>query len=162
MDKATWLEDCRLWCQQVKYVGESLMWAQKPSRSTWLEATSQVLDENRATIPHLFFKGEYQPGRMGERITYGLMYREGKEKRRVFMLEVWPAHERSHTENGIVIFGPHIHLGDERLRQITKKVRISIGPATECRWVERFVRHARIMAHENRMIVPPFAEDLFG
>lgn len=60
------------------------------------------------------------------------------------------------------MFGPHLHLGDERLAQVTKKVRSSISGATERRWVERFVRHARIVSNSGRSISTPFEDDLFG
>lgn len=162
MHKDTWLDDCRQWCQRIKFLSEDVEWSEKPSHSGWLEATSGLLDDRRVTIPNLYFKGEFQPGRMGERVSYGLMYREGKEKRRVFMLEVWPEHERSHREKGMDMFGPHLHLGDERLAQVTKKVRSSISGATERRWVERFVRHARIISVNGRSISTPFDDDLFG
>ena len=162
MDKETWLADCRAWCKQVKYLAEELEWAEKPSHSGWLEATSLLQDERRVTIPHLYFKGEYQAGRIGERITYGLMHKEGKEKRRVFMLEVWPAHERSHKfKDGTPLFGPHIHLGDYRLEEITRQVRAAISGATEQAWIERFVRHARIKSGRGSL-VSPFLGDLFG
>lgn len=162
MDKQTWLNDCRKWCQKAKYLSEEIEWSERPNHSGWLEATSMLLDENRVTIPRLFFKGEYQPGRMGERVSYGLMYREAKEQRRVFMLEVWPAHVRSHRENGVSMFGPHIHLGDERLDQITRVTLSGLGSATVHGWVERFRRHARILDNGSRQLAAPFTDDLFG
>ena len=162
MRKETWLDDCRAWCSKIKYVGEVLDWSEKPSHSGWLEATSLLLDERRVSIPQLYFKGEYQTGRMGDRVTYSLMYKEGKEKRRVFMLEVWPRHVRSHKfKDGTVLFGPHLHLGDYRLEEITKKIRASISSTTERRWVERFARHARIRSGRGELS-PPFVGDLFG
>ncbi|WP_416424692.1 hypothetical protein RAM80_02695 [Pseudomonas sp. App30] len=162
MHQDTWLDECRVWCRHIKYLSDTVDWAEKPSHSGWLEATSLLLDENRVSIPHLYFKGEYQQGRMGERITYGLMYRQGKDKRRVFMLEVYPQHERSHRENGVVWFGPHCHLGDERLQQVTRSILCSLEGATLHRWVDRFRRHARILDHGSRSLTPPFGRDLFG
>lgn len=162
MDSENWLKECRNWCQQIKYLSEDIEWSERPNHSGWLEATSMLLDENRVTLPRLFFKGEYQPGRMGERVSYGLMYREHKEQRRVFMLEVWPAHVRSHRENGVAMFGPHIHLGDERLAQITREVYSKLGSVTMHGWVERFRRHAKIMDNEGRRLGAPFTADLFG
>jgi hypothetical protein len=162
MRKDTWLEDCRSWCRQIKHLAEELEWDEKPNRSGWLEATSLLQDERRVTIPHLYFKGEFVPGRMGERISYGLMYKEGKEKRRVFMLEVWPAHERSHRfKDGTPLFGPHVHLGDYRLEEVTRHVRCSISGAIERAWVERFARHARIR-NGRGSLTPPFSGGLFG
>lgn len=161
MRKETWLDDCRQWCRQAKFVAEKLEWYEKPSHSGWKEATSLLMDGNRVTIPHLYFKGEYQAGRMGERVTYALMYKDGKEKRRVFMLEAWPDHVRSHKfKDGTPLFGPHLHLGDYRLAEITKIVRAALGPA-EKRWVERFTRHARIMTGRSALS-SPFEDDLFG
>lgn len=122
MRTETWLEDCRRWCGQIKYVGESLDWAEKPSHSGWLEASCLLLDERRVTIPHLYFKGEYQTGRMGDRVTYSLMYKEGKEKRRVFMLEAWPPHVRSHRfKDGTLIFGSHIISATTAWKRLRKK-----------------------------------------
>lgn len=162
MSTETWLDDCRQWCKQIKYLAEDIDWLEKPSHSGWKEATSILLDERRVTIPHLYFKGEFQAGRMGDRVTYGLMHKEGKERRRVFMLEVWPPHQRSHRfKDGTPLFGPHIHLGDYRLEEVTRHVRSSITEAVERRWVDRFVRHARINDGRGIMI-PPFGHDLFG
>lgn len=160
--KDSWLEECREWCRQIKYVGEGLHWAEKPSHSGWMEATSILLDERRVSIPHLYFKGEFQTGRMGDRVTYGLMFREGGEKRRVFMLEAWPPHVRSHRfKDGAPLFGSHLHLGDYRLEEVTRQVRADITSTTEQRWVERFARHARIKAGRGALS-SPFAGDLFG
>lgn len=162
MNKDTWIESCRGWCRQIKYLSEEIEWSERPNHSGWLSATSTLLDDNRVTIPRLFFKGEYQPGRMGERVSYGLMYREQKELRRVFMLEVCPSHIRSHKEPGLELFGPHLHLGDYRLAQITREVHARLDGAALHRWVERFRRHARIMDNGGRALLPPFANDLFG
>lgn len=162
MNKETWLDDCRAWCKQAKYLAEGLEWLEKPTHSGWKEATSLLLDERRVTIPQLYFKGEYQAGRMGERVTYGLMYKDGKEKRRVFMLEIWPPHERSHKfKDGTPLFGPHIHLGDYRLDEITRHVRSKITMAAEQAWLDRFVRHARIKEGRGALTTP-FGDDLFG
>ena len=99
---------------------------------------------------------------MGDRVTYGLMHKDGKERRRVFMLEIWPEHQRSHRfKDGTPLFGPHIHLGDYRLEEITRHVRSSITGAAERGWVDRFVRHARIKSGRGS-IEPPFGLDLFG
>lgn len=162
MNKATWLDECRDWCKKIKYLSEELEWGERPNHSGWLEATSALLDESRVTLPRLLFKGEYRAGRMGDRISYGLMYREQREMRRVFMLEIYPKHERSHSENGVVFFGPHIHLGDPRLDQITRIVHANLDGPTVNRWIERFRRHARILDNDHRQLCAPFTDDLFG
>ncbi len=117
----SWILQCATWCKQVKFLNEELVWVEKPSRSDYLLATSTLLDERKQVIPYLSFKGEYRPGKYGDQMSYGLMYRHGRESRRVFMLEVYPTHIRSHVEpDGTEMFGPHIHLGDERLEQVTR------------------------------------------
>ena len=78
------------------------------------------------------------------------------------MLDIFPSHERSHKEMGKIFFGPHIHLGDERLAQITRSVVSQLKSATMYRWVERFRRHAKILDNEDRVMSSPFADDLFG
>lgn len=161
MDKLTWLNDCRNLCRKIKYLSEELNWSERPNHSGWLEATSPLLDENRVTIPNLLFRGEYKPGRFGERVSYSLMHIQQREQRRVFMLEIYPKHERSHMEPGKIIFGPHIHLGDDRLTKITKKVHSKLDNALLRRWLERFRRHARILDNEHRKLLPPFSGDLF-
>ncbi|PHN32694.1 hypothetical protein [Pseudomonas sp. ICMP 561] len=162
MVEEDWLAACRDWCRRAKYLSDEIEWQAKPTHSGWLQATSMLLDERRVSIPHLYFKGEYQPGHIGERMSYGLMFRNGKEKRRVFMLEIFPTHERSHKEHGKVFFGPHIHLGDERLCQVTRTVISQLRSATMSRWVERFRRHARVLDNKDRTLSPPFKDDLFG
>jgi len=162
MIEEQWLDDCRCWCKKAKYLSDEIDWMEKPSHTGWLIAKSLLLDERRVSIPHLYFKGEYQPGRMGNRMSYGLMYRDGKESRRVFMLDIFPAHERSHKEMGKVFFGPHIHLGDERLAQVTRSVVSQIKSATMYRWVEPFRRHVRIIDSEDKYLSSPFSNDLFG
>lgn len=157
-----WLDDCRHWCKKVKYLSEKLEWREKPTHARWLVATSLLLDERRVSIPHLYFKGEYQPGRMGTCMSYGLMFRNGKESRRVFMLDILPAHVRSHKEKGDIFFGPHIHLGDERLAQITRPVLSQLQSTTMYRWIERFRRHGKIVDNGDRYLSSPFADDLFG
>lgn len=161
MSKDEWLDECRALCKRIKYVSQDMAWSERPNHSGWLEATSTLADENRTTIPRLFFRGEYKPGKMGERVSYGLLYREQREVRRVFMLEVYPKHERSHMEPGRIIFGPHLHLGDERLNQITREVRSSLDGAMLRGWIERFRRHARILDNDHRALTPPFTNDLF-
>lgn len=161
MDKSTWLNDCRTWCKQIKYLSGEFDWQERPNHSGWLEATSLLLDEDRVSIPHLFMKAEYQPAKFGDRVSYGLMLIQQKEQRRVFMLEVYPAHVRSHREKGVVMFGPHMHLGDERLKQLTRQVKSNLGEATLKAWVERFRRHARVRDDQDKRIVPPFSGGLF-
>lgn len=159
-----WLDQCRAWCRQVKYLNDPLAWEKKPSRSDFLIATSALLDVNKVVIPHLTFKGEYYAGRHGEQVSYGLMYRHGRELHRVFMLDIYPSHVRSHREpDGTNMFGPHIHLGDERLMQLTREVITQIGAATAQKWVERFRRHARIQNHKRAALLAPFGDhDIFG
>lgn len=159
----TWVTSCAGWCREIKHLNEELLWAEKPSRGTYLQATSTILDHQMVTIPHLQFKGEFSPGRHGNRISYGLMYRHGGEWRRVFMIEVYPQHQRSHVEkDGTPIFGPHLHLGDERLEQVTKAVLDRVGNVTAQRWAERFRRHVRILDAGNNRLVGPMDGSLFG
>lgn len=158
-----WVLACTNWCNQIKHLNEDVVWAEKPSRSTWLQATSTVLDEQKVVIPHLLFKGEYMPGRHGNRTSYGLMYRHGNEWRRVFMIEVYPKHVRSHLEkDGTSFFGPHLHLGDERLEQVTRGVIDRIGNPTAQRWVERFRRHTKIFDKGQNRLVGPMDGNLFS
>lgn len=158
----SWVLQCAAWCKQVKYLNDELIWTEKPSRSDYLLATSALLDANKQAIQQLTFKGEYRPGKHGDQMSYGLMYHHGREMRRVFMLEVYPAHVRSHMgPDGTELFGPHIHLGDERLAQTTRAVLAQIGSATAQAWVERFRRHARIKNHSDAKLLAPFGDDLF-
>lgn len=158
----SWILQCAAWCKEVKFLNDELIWTEKPSRSTYLQASSALLDAQKQVIPYLSFKGEYRPGKHGDQMSYGLMYRHGRESRRVFMLEVYPDHVRSHIEpDRTEMFGPHIHLGDERLEQVTREVIARIGMATAQKWVERFRRHARIKDHLNAKLLSPVGDDLF-
>jgi hypothetical protein len=162
MDKNNWMIDCRSRCKRIKYISDHIIWAERPNHSGWLGATSVLLDERRVAIPELFFKGEFRPGRLGDSLSYALMYRHQSEVRRVFMLEVYPDHVRSHKEGDLVIFGPHIHLGDYRLEERTRSVIAKINEAISPEWVERFRRHARILNNGGKLLEPPFADGLFS
>jgi len=155
MENQDWLTSCRTWCKQAKYVSDEIIWSEKPNHSGWLMATSALLDGNRSTIPFLFFKGEYQRGRLYDKAAYALMHRQGEETRRVFMLEIHPRHVRSHKERGIEFFGPHCHLGDYRHTQITKGVITRLDLPHLQDWVERFRRHARIYNNDKRTLRAP-------
>lgn len=158
----SWVLQCAAWCKQVKYLNDELVWTEKPSRSDYLLATSALLDAKKEAIPQLTFKGEYRPGKHGDQMSYGLMYHHGRDTRRVFMLEVYPSHVRSHVEpDKTEMFGPHIHLGDPRLGQVTREVLAQIGAATAQAWVKRFRRHAKIQDHLGAKLTAPFGEDLF-
>ncbi|WP_303229183.1 hypothetical protein [Comamonas kerstersii] len=158
----SWVLQCAAWCKQVKYLNDEIVWSEKPSRSDYLLATSALLDGDKKTIPHLSFKGEFRPGKRGDQMSYGLMYHHGRDIRRVFMLEVYPQHIRSHIErDGTEMFGPHIHLGDERLEQVTREVLTQIGTVTAHAWLERFRRHARIKDYLNAKLESPFGDELF-
>ena len=162
MDRDDWLNECRAQCRRVKFLADQLDWSERPNHSSWMVATSALLDENRETIPSLYFKGEYMPGPKGDKISYALMFTAGRKRHRVFMLEVYPPHVVAHTEGNIRIFGPHIHLGDDEFKCIVRGVIANIADAFSHRWVERFQRHARISDDGPHRVGNPFKNDLFG
>lgn len=163
MDEADWLNQCRDCCRKIKYISQNVAWSERPNHSGWLGASSTLLGSDRVSIPNLKFKGEYQPAIGGDRITYGLMHQNQRmEWRRVFMIEVYPAHIRSHVgKDGTIHFGPHLHLGDNRLQEITREIHTKLVGANLQRWIERFKRHATIREENGRYINPPFGHDLF-
>lgn len=117
------LDECRVLCKRVKYVASVAEWAERPNHSGALRATSDLLDENRVAISGLYFHGEYQSRRWGTYCSFALMINRGGTIRRVFMVEVYPTHVRSHlAPDGSAIFGPHIAIGDEReISQISRE-----------------------------------------
>lgn len=164
--KSSWIDDCRAVCKRIKTVSQKTIWNEKPSKSNWLVSESLLLDANGTAIPSIYIKGEYSPRKFGDVITYSLMYRKEKAQHRIFMLEVYPKHVRSHRDQkaGIEIFGPHIHLGDERLEQITRACQTKIETILSDEWVERFIRHTKIKHDVHSLITaPPIASqnDMF-
>ena len=159
----SWVSQCTVWCKEVKGLNEALEWAEKPSRSTWLQATSTLLNGQGVVISHLQFKGEYRPGRHGDVVSYALMYRHGKEWRRVFMVEVYPQHVLSHREkDGTSFFGPHLHLGDERLEQVSKVIIDRVGNTFHQWWLEKLRRHTKILDTSSGRLIGPMGDNLFS
>ena len=79
------------------------------------------------------------------------------------MVEVYPNHVRSHVEpDGTPFFGPHLHLGDERLDQISKVIIDRVGNTFSQRWVERFRRHATTSDNGENRLLGPMGENLFA
>lgn len=158
----TWIDRCRIACKTVKHLGESPTWDEKPNRSGWQKAFAQTLDEQRVAIPGLYFQGEYHALKHGGHVvTYALMHRDGKDLHRVFMLEVYPSHILSHRDTGVLIFGPHLHLGDHRIEQRVRVVITNIALENHSRWLERFRRHAQIYDGATYELSHPFSNSLF-
>ncbi|WP_218532909.1 hypothetical protein [Xanthomonas euvesicatoria] len=146
-------------------MGEQISWIDRVNHEGALIASSVMLDEDRVAIPGLQFHGEVQSRQYGPYQKYSLMLGRGGRKLRVFALEVMPLHKRSHVEKGLVIFGPHIQLGDEReegLSHVAKKVMTRLDERSINGWIARFRRHARVYDSHDYPLLPPFSNDLFG
>lgn len=160
-----WLEKCRLICLRAKYVGEEIEWRERQNHAGALFASAVLLDEDRAVIPGLQFHGEVQNRRYGPYQKYSLMMSAGGRRLRVFMLEVMPKTKRSHVEEGLEIFGPHIQIGDEReegLSHVARRVACRLDERSVNGWVHRFQRHAHVYDGDHYPLAAPFSNDLFG
>lgn len=159
----SWIAQCQTWCKEVKGLAEPVTWVEKPSRSNYMLATSGLVNSQGTTIPHLEFKGEYRIAKHGDIISYGLMYKHAKQQRRVFMIEIYPAHQRSHIEpNGTPFFGPHMHLGDERLDQVSRIVLDRVGNTFSQWWLEKLRRHTKIYDNAQGYLTGPMGDGLFS
>lgn len=161
----TWLNECRALCARIKFIGEEVEWQPRINHAGSIAATAAVLDAGRAVIPGLQFHGEVQHRRYGPYQKYSLFASRGGKRLRVFMLEVMPEYVRSHVEQGLEIYGPHIQLGDERLEGISHRPRAVIArldPHSVNGWIRRFQRHARVYDGDEFQLTPPFSDDLFG
>lgn len=160
-----WIAECRALCRRAKFIGEDVKWDSRDNHIGALYASSAVLDDDRAAIPGLVFLGEVQNRRYGPYQKYGLMLLRGGRRLRVFMLEVMPSHKRSHMEEGLEIFGPHVQLGDERvggMSHLARPVTCNLDVRSVNGWIVRFQRHARVYDGDDYPLTPPFADDLFG
>lgn len=166
-DALEWIDVCRDKCKKIKYIGGSFSWTQKPSRSSYLVANSELLDASRSTIPDLYLTGEYRLLRKGRGEIFSIalqFYWKPGELRRVFMIESYPSYMPSHRDQNGQIYGPHLHLGDDRLEQVVRKLHASEDGLPFSYWARRFVRHARVYAGHNGAagIPSPHPGDLFG
>lgn len=156
-----WIEECVGYCKRIKYLAEEIEWSEKPNKSGWLRATSLLLDDSFESIPGLSFQGEFQPRRKGDVYSFALMFTKEAQSRRVFMLEVYPRHVRSHMEDGVELFGSHIHLGDHRVEQVVKDVRGAVETLPIERWIRRFKAHVNLRDRDRFALKPPFADSMF-
>ncbi len=148
-----WIDECREKCRKIKFIASEFKWAEKPSRSSYLVASSDLLDENLATIKGLYLTGEYRALRRGRGSIASIAlqyYWQPSELRRVFMIESYPSYMRSHRDEVVgQIYGPHLHLGDPRLGQVVKDL-CSPGEDTPFSyWIKKFVRHAKVYSNEG-------------
>ena len=160
-----WLSHCRAVCQTVKYVGEEIVWRERGNHEGAVTASAVILDEDRVAIQGLQFVGEVQNRQYGPYQKYSLMMSKGGRRLRVFMLEVMPKHKRSHVESDLVIFGPHIQLGDAReagSSHVARQALSKLDDRSVNGWIKRFQRHARVYDGDNYRLSPPFDNDLFG
>lgn len=167
----SWINDCRNQCKKIKYIGSDFHWTEKPNRSSYLVATSDLLDHNLETIKGLYLTGEYRLLKKGRGYVASIAlqyYWQPNELRRVFMIESYPDFMRSHRDEVVgQIYGPHLHLGDPRLEQIVKDLHSSDSDAPFSYWIKKFVRHAKVYSNEGiGSIEGPFsntkAGNLFG
>ncbi|MCW0457279.1 hypothetical protein [Xanthomonas sacchari] len=160
-----WLDECRELCRRAKYVGEEVIWRTRDNHAGALYASAVMLDLDRVVISGLQFQGEVQNRRYGPYQKYSLMISKGGRRLRVFALEVMPVTKRSHIEDGLEIFGPHVQLGDERedgLSHVARRVACNLDERSVNGWIRRFQRYARVYDGDDFPLIPPFANDLFG
>lgn len=160
-----WLSQCRAVCQAAKYVGEEVNWAPRPNHAGAVAAHAAILDRYHVALPGLSFLGEIQQRAWGPYQKYSLMYRSGGVALRVFMLEVYPPHKRSHMSETGDVFGPHMHLGDERgtgSTQMVRPVKCRLDTASLVGWIGRFKRHSQVSNDGTNVLERPFPDDLFG
>ena len=157
------LDECRDKCRAVKYVAEKVEWDDKANHVGSLIATSQLLDENHVSIPGLFFKGMFRSQRVsGDVYTFALMDTFGRDRRRVFMLEVYPTHVVSHRDKNGEVKGPHLHLGDSSLpNAVVRPIRGPLAGISISSWIERFRRHTRIRDNGPYRLTHHLSDTLF-
>ncbi|QDW65820.1 hypothetical protein [Luteimonas granuli] len=158
-----WREECRAKCQRVKYIGEEIAWAEKPNHAGWLKGFSTLLDDRFVTIPGLHFEGVYESLSVGgEVFRYGLFDTHGRDRHRVFQIEVYPRYQISHREKGRQVLGPHIHLGHKPPDAMVRPVLANLDAGQLKRWAYRFKRHAKISDSPRHALVPPFHDGIFS
>ena len=86
MGQDAWINRCRKYCRAIKYLGDTLDWEEKPSRSDTLQAKSLLLDEDRIAIPRLSFQGEYFAAKFGTVFRCKVMHSDAGRTLKVFML----------------------------------------------------------------------------
>ncbi|UPG96334.1 hypothetical protein [Luteibacter aegosomatissinici] len=160
-----WIEQCRIWCKQAKFLAEEIEWHPRDNRVRCHRGSSALLDASRTSIPGLTFEGEAERRGFGLYQKYAVMHRQGTQVHRVLMLEVYPHFKRSHVDLEKEIYGPHIHIGDERKpgqSHAVRQVLCNLDPSLLAGWIERFRRHATIRDIPGRSLAQPFIDDLFA
>ena len=91
-----------------------------------------------------------------------LLFTKETQTRRVFAVEAYPSHMRSHSDENGEIFGSHIHLGDPRDEQLIKMVLKGVDELSLERWIYRFRSHATVRDDDPKQLISPFAGELFS
>jgi hypothetical protein len=168
-NKDTYLDECRAFCAQRKFVGESWDWQPKPSNSNELVATSAILDENLVSVVGVRLFGRYHQGEDTgfEYLHLGIIL-NGGFRSRICGLDVHPDFERSHRDPiHKSVYGAHFHFGDYKKismhQHSVAAVSNDFGIENLPRWVEIFKEKATVLVHTKYNIAaPPMERDLFG
>jgi hypothetical protein len=110
---STTIEECRAIIGLRKAINGDIEWNNKPSNSSYIQASFVIEDENRITIPGLTVELHYRRGLIESECKYsfGIYQLKDGKKLRSYQLEVCPPDKQSHNEPEKKLFGPHHHIG---------------------------------------------------
>ena len=99
---------------QPKGTVEPLEFEDRTNHAGHQSAVAVLTDAEGATLPGLTIQLEVKASATTDRCLYffSIMLRHGQTRHRIYQLEVCPSNKRSHNGPGLVLYGPHEHVGD--------------------------------------------------
>ena len=99
---------------QAKHVAQDLRWAPRSNHAGHQVCSAPVFDDGGVAIPGLSVSLEVRAPLVAASCLYQftLFKLLHGQRRRVYQLEVVPAHKLSHREPGVELYGPHEHVAE--------------------------------------------------
>jgi len=108
-------DEARAIIAMPKAIHGNVEWKNNPTSSAFFKATFVVYDEKGATIPGLTVELNYRHSNVANECNhkFTIFKLKGNRPLRAYQVEVYPASRQSHRENGVAVFGPHQHIGEQ-------------------------------------------------
>lgn len=122
----------------------NIEWSARPSNSSFIQHSENLLDESGATIPGLTVDLRIRQGLYVQdcRYDFSVFQIKGGRRLRVYQINVRPIDKSSHTEsNGEIWFGSHHHFG-ERAERFPSEITLGCDHHEE--WFRLFLKNANI------------------
>lgn len=100
-----------------KFYSDELNWVEKKNNGRFIQINFKPKDAKNITscVPDQIIIFDYTPMKhiKAHKYLFTLFKVKDNTKQRAYQIEIRPRNRKASTHNGVVIYGPHEHLGDD-------------------------------------------------